>query len=310
MADVIELTFLGTGASVPSAKRGLPALVVSREGEAVLLDCGEATQFRISQADLHPSRNRTILISHLHGDHFFGLPGFLSSQQMADRQSPLMLAGPPGLKDFFSCLKNVSHFNVHFPLDIIELDGNEHEPLHSSGFKITARPLEHRVPCLGYRLEESPKPGVFDADKAEALGLPHGPIRGRLQKGKAVEWRGRTISPEELIGPERPGRVIAYCTDTRPCDNAVKLAEHADVLIHDSTFNDAFAERARHTFHSTAREAAKVAQNAGARQLVLWHISTRLLYHDKELLDQARDVFLNSVLSQDLQTLSIERSNR
>jgi ribonuclease Z len=311
MSDHLSLTFLGTGASLPSKRRGMPSLVIRKDGEYILCDCSEGTQQRIMQANIPPSRIRTILISHLHGDHIFGIPGFITSQQMTSRSNPLRIIGPNGLQKYLGLIRDISGYSIDYPLEIDEISGVMHE-FKAGSFYVTAHLLDHQgQPCYGFRLQEKDKLGKFDSKKADALGIPQGPERAALLRGgNIVLADGRTIEPNSLVGPMRPGRVIVYCTDTKPCQAAVELAKKCDLLVYDSTFADDHAELANESGHSTSRQAALLAEKAVAKQLVLWHISPR---YDEEqeqlLLQQAREVFPNTLLPYDLQTLILPPRN-
>jgi ribonuclease Z len=308
MTDRMKVTFLGTGAAAPSLSRGLPALAVQRENKIVLCDCGEGTQMQIQRAGLPPTKIHTILISHLHGDHVLGLPGFISSQQLMGRTSPLTVYGPSGIKQFLNCLMLVSKYEPDFPFDIIELDEHSEQSFPISDFKVTTKLLLHSTPCLGFRLQEDPKPGVFDAAKADLLQIPNGPKRAALQRGENIRHNGREILSEEIVGPVRAGRSIVYCTDTRPCDAGIDLSRNCDLLIHDATFSDAYAVRAEPTMHSTGREAAIIARTAAAKKLALWHLSIRLRGEEEtNLINQARLEFENSHLPEDLDSLDVQR---
>ncbi len=330
MTDSLTLVFLGAGAAAPTLSRSLPSLAIQTENRIVLCDCGEGTQMQIQRAGLSPSKIQHILISHLHGDHILGLPGFINTQQLMKRITPLTIYGPPGLKRFMECVAETSRHKPDFPFNIIELDPQKVESFSVANFSVTARNLRHsdstscldqgrRVnvtarnlrhsdPCLGYRLQEPPKPGVFDAVKAEQLGVPNGPERAALQRGESILVNGREIQADEIVGRERPGRIIAYCTDTRPCDAGISLAEGCDLLVHDATFSDACADRAKATMHSTSREAALVARRAGSKKLALWHISLRVQGDEENnLLSQAREEFAESVLPQDLESMPVLR---
>ncbi len=309
MSDRLTLVLLGTGASAPSPHRGLPSVAVVYDGSIILIDCGEGTQMRLSQAKLSPHRIETILISHLHGDHVYGLPGFLSSQQLMRREKRLRLIGPPGLESFLQCVQTHTATPLHYPLEIQEIDSSEATGLELNPFHLMVAALEHSVTCLGFRLSEPSKPGPFDVDKANTLGIPPGPLRGQLQRGESVTLEdGTRVTPDDILGPDIPGRLIAYCSDTRPCDQTVELARNCDCLLHDSTFDDTHRDRALDTGHSTAAEAAHIARQADARSLYLYHISNRI-YADTEtyLLQQARAVFPESYLPHDLDTIPIPR---
>jgi ribonuclease Z len=309
MSDRLTLVLLGTGASAPSPLRGLPGVAVVRDASIILIDCGEGTQMRLSEAKLSPNRIETILISHLHGDHIYGLPGFLSSQQLMRREKRLRLIGPPGLESFVQCVQTHTATPLHYPLEIEEIDPGEATPLDLNPFQLTVGALEHSVTCLGFRLSESSKPGPFDVDKANTLGIPPGPLRGQLQQGESVTLEdGTRVTPDEILGPEIPGRQIAYCSDTRPCDRTVELARGCDCLLHDSTFDDTHRDRAIETGHSTAAEAARIALQAGVRSLYLYHISNRIVSDtETSLLQQARAIFPDSYLPHDLDSIPVQR---
>ncbi len=306
MTDRIRLHFLGTGGAVPSATRWAPALAVEREGEIILLDCGEGVQIRLQQAGLSPARIGAILLSHLHGDHLFGLPGLLTSQQLLGRTAPLTICGPVGIRRF---LESLSPFGrvLDLPLTIIEWDEKETPSLTLGAFSVKALPLCHSAPCFGYRLQEPDKPGKFDAQRAEELGLPEGPLRRRLLKGETVRLGDRIVHPNEVVGPPLPGRSIIYCTDTVPCENSVSLARNGDVLVHDATFSDAYADRAEQSMHSTARQAAQIARNAGVKRLILWHLSLRVHGTENDLLQEAREEFADTLVPADLELFELPR---
>jgi len=308
MSDHLSLTLLGTGASLPSKRRGLPSLVIRKDGEYILCDCSEGTQQRIMHANIPPSRIHTMLISHLHGDHIFGIPGFITSQQMASRSNPLRIIGPTGLQKYLQLIKDISGYGIDYQLEIDEMSEVSHE-FKAGSFYVAARQLDHQgQPCYGFRLQEKDKPGKFNSRKADALGIPHGPERAALLRGENVVLSdGRTIEPAMLVGPTRPGRIIAYCTDTRPCKAAVELAQECDLLVYDSTFTDEHTELANESGHSTSGQAARIALEADAKQLVLWHISPRYDEEDELLLlQQAKGVFPSTLLPDDLQTLTLQ----
>ncbi len=307
MNDELKIVFLGTSAAIPTLRRGLPSLAIVKDNRAYLCDCGEGTQLRILQAGLHPSKIGHIFISHLHGDHIFGLPGFLSTQQMMGRTNPITLWGPKGLQEFINGIKKVSEFTLDFPLRIVEFKP-ETQRFKVDDFNVEAAPLEHRSLCFGYGFFEERKSGRFDVVKAEMLAIAPGPQRAALKQGKQIIVGGKTIKPDDIVGQPIPGRAIAYCSDTRPSQRAVELARDCDVLIHDSTFAEQHKERAHESYHSTARQAAEIASRAGAKKLMLWHISSRYDEDDeRELLTQARQVFPESYLCEDFAEINIQR---
>lgn len=304
----MEIVFLGTGAALPTQRRWPSATALVRAGEILLFDCGEGTQIRFQKAQLRPGRLSKIFISHLHGDHFYGLIGFLTSQQLLGREKPLELYGPKGLGDYLRLMQTLSRFSFVYEIVVHEVDEKTREKVWDLGdYHMTAMPLEHGIFTLGFRLEEKPKPGKFMQQKAAKLGIPEGPVRGRLQKGETVRLpNGREVKPSEVLGPQRPGEKVSICLDTRPCKNSVHLADGADLLIHDGSFDDSRRVWAGTTGHSTVMQAAEIAKEAGVEKLVLSHISARYKEADEGLLlDQARTIFPNTALAQDLKRIVV-----
>jgi ribonuclease Z len=274
-----------------------------------LFDCGEGTQFQLLRAGLSPSRIAVICISHLHGDHLFGLPGLLASQALMSRSAPLHIIGPVGLSNYLRLCQQLTGTSPPFELKVTEVHPDQDQlTVRLQKGTLEIRPLHHTTFCLGFRFAEDAHPGKFDADKANRLGLPVGPERAALVRGETVRLPdGRVVSPEIVVGPPRPGRTIAYCVDTRPCPSALLLARGVDVLIHDATFAAEEAERAFAAGHSTARQAAEIAAQAGARRLVLTHISARYVEDAATLLNESQAVFAATELASDLLTLEIAR---
>ncbi|HJQ69558.1 MAG TPA: ribonuclease Z [Blastocatellia bacterium] len=302
---------LGTSSGKPTIRRNVSGLAVAREGEWLLFDCGEATQTQIIKAGLNPNRLTSIFITHLHGDHFNGLSGLLSTMGLDRRTRDLTLVGPRGINDYLDTLARLKILYVNYPLDLREFgpqrsaarraDSNGMAVAYEAEqYRVSFLPLDHRVFTLGYRIEEKPRPGRFNLDRARELGIPEGPLYGRLQSGHDVELAdGRVIRPSDVLGPPRPGKSVAYCTDTRPCGASVELARGVDLLIHEATFTEELAEEAREFGHSTARQAAEIARLAGARALLITHFSTR--YPDpRPLLEEAREVFPETIMADDL----------
>ncbi len=310
MSDQVQLVFLGTGAAVPSPRRALPTLALLFSGETVLCDCSEGTQQRLMSAGISPSRIRNIFISHLHGDHIFGLPGLLTSQHLLGREAPMAIWGPSGIRQYLDGIAEVTGHRSRFPLEIHEMDRDGMKELKLDHITVLARRLEHSKICYGFRICANPRFGRFDQAKAESLGIPEGPQWRALQEGKSIILsNGCTIDAEQVVGPARFGPCIAYCTDTRPCAASRSLAEGADVLLHDSTFLHELQPLAQETGHSTASEAAEVARLAGAKRLFLWHLSSRHDEDDAEaMLAQARAHFPNSFIPEDLASWSIPKS--
>jgi ribonuclease Z len=287
---------------MPTADRHLSALAVERKGRILLFDCGEGTQYRLMDADLSRARIDAVFITHLHGDHCYGLPGLLSTMALQQRTDPVTLVVPPGTQAMLDAIPGAAPADLPFPIEIREVDAalSEKRVHETDDLTVTARPLEHRCFAMGFRLEERTRPGRFHPERARALGVPEGPAFARLQDGETVTTdEGTTVHPEQVMGPPRPGVAVAYVTDTRPCDGGRILADGADLLYHDATFTDTFHTRAVETGHSTAREAAEVARDAGARRLLLGHISAR---HDDPapLEAEAKAVFPESSVAEEL----------
>lgn len=299
----MEIVLLGTSAALPTQSRWPSATAIIREGEILLFDCGEGTQIQFQKAQLKPGKLNRIFISHFHGDHLYGLIGFLTSLQLAGRDKPLFLYGPKGLKRYLAFMEDLSHFKFAYEVNVNEVIPGEKKTVWDMGdYTVTALPLVHNLFVLGFRLQEKSRPGKFDAAKAEELGIPDGPLRRRLQMGESVTLpNGAVVRSNQVLGPPRPGKTIAVCLDTRPCANAVELARHADVLIHEATFEAAKADLAEAAGHSTVTEAAEIAKQAGAKKLLLTHISARYSEEDDaQLLQPARTIFPNTVLGSDL----------
>jgi len=286
---------LGTAGAIPTRERHLSAVAMERKGRLLLFDCGEGTQYRLLHADLNRARVDVVFITHLHGDHLYGLPGLAATIGQLQRDRAMTVVGPTGLQRFMAAAAGVSEQEMPYGLEVVEV-----EPASMQGpvtvyetdeFVVTARPLKHRVPTVGYRLEEKPRRGRFYPAKARSLGVTDPHDFGRLHRGDAVTLPdGTTVRPSEVVGPMRPGISFAYCTDTRPCDGGRALAEAADLLIHDATFAHDLVDQARETGHSTAREAASIARDASVNRLLLTHLSAR--YEDaSDLVEEGRTVF-------------------
>jgi len=290
-----SIFFAGTAGSIPTPRRGLPAVLVRRGGDRILFDCGEGTQRQlVSSVGLMELTE--VLLTHFHADHWLGLPGMLKTFDLRGRERPLRIYGPAGLRSLMALGLRVAG-NVRFPLELVELEAGD--VLERAGYRIAAFPVRHRGPALGYALFEDERPGEFDTGTAVRLGLTPGPEFGRLQQGEDVKG----VSPEQVLGPLRPGRKVVITGDTMPCDAVRAAAHEADVLIHEATFADEETERAADTGHSTAAQAAGVARDAGVRMLALTHVSTR--YPIAVLRDEARSVFADTVLPRDFDTIEV-----
>lgn len=298
----MKIVFLGTGGTYPSKFRNVTSVALQLPGEVVMFDCGEGTQRQLMYSSVSFMKISRIFISHLHADHFLGLPGLIQSMSLNGREEPLNIYGPKGTSDNVRAMMNLGYFKSGF--EVLANDLDEDVELGFSAYRVRTARADHTVPSLAYALEESPRPGKFDLKKAKRLGIPEGPMYRKLQEGKAVEIRGKKIEPGAVMGPTRQGRKIVYTGDTKPSKAIVKLAEGADVLIHDCTLDSTHASLASDFGHSTAEEAAKVAKAAGVGMLFLVHFSPR--YENGELLEkEARGVFKNSKAAEDLAEFTV-----
>lgn len=308
----MKLTFLGTSAGTPSRTRNVTSVALQwiQEGSVWLFDCGEGTQQQILRSPLSLSRIQRLFITHMHGDHIFGLPGLLSTRSLIDPQaSPIAIYGPDGLKAFVGYALGASRAHLNYPITIETIaEGLVYE---DEIREVHCLRLAHgAMPSFGYAIVEKPRAGEFDAEKAASLGIPAGPIYGRLKAGEAITLQdGRVIDGKTLVGPARPGRKIVICGDTGETPNTVQLACGADVLVHEATFAEADKERALAQGHSTAEMAARAARDAGVKMLILNHISARYEGVDRaglgSLLDEARAIFPNTRLAEDFWTLEV-----
>ncbi|MCL2736144.1 MAG: ribonuclease Z [Propionibacteriaceae bacterium] len=274
----MKLTFLGTGAGVPSATRNVASTaldLMAENGSIWLFDAGEGTQHQCMKASLRIRRVNRIFITHLHGDHVFGLPGFLSSRSFQAETSPVYVYGPPGLTELIDTTLRLTQSHLTYPLVTHEVEDGE-TLFHEDHFSVSVRGLDHVVPCFGYRIEEDPRPGALQVDRLRQMGLGPGPWYGELKAGKTVTFPdGRTVDGREFLGPPIPGRVLAICGDTRPAQATVDLADNADVLVHESTYDHTQADLGSKYGHSTCDQVAQIARRAGVRTLLLTHVSAR-----------------------------------
>ena len=300
---MLNVIFLGTAGSLPTPERNPSAVLVNREGDMILFDCGEGTQRQMMRARTGMMRLTHIFLTHLHADHILGIPGLLETMAFQGREEPLTIAGPIHTSRMLDCFKSVCYFSRHFPVRAVELEPGETVPM--KGFRVTAFSTQHTVPSLGYCLEEDPRPGRFNREAAVSLGVPPGPLFGRLQRGQSIEIDRRRIEPHQVMGPPRPGRKVVYTGDTRPCTSVEEASRGADLLIHDCALASDMADWARETKHSTAAEAAETARRAGVAALVLTHISSRYSEDTSALLKEARSIFEKSTVAEDLMSLEI-----
>lgn len=303
----MDLTFLGTGAGVPSTKRNVSSSALRLDnGEIWLFDCGEATQHQILSSTITLSKITKIFITHLHGDHIFGLPGLLGSRSFQDGESDLTLFGPAGLKEYIECSLKVSGTYLRYALSVIEVEDGMAFDL--GDYDVTVALLEHGIPSFGYRIKEGDKSGHLDVEKLKELGVKPGPIYKTLKEGGSIDHNGRVIKAEDVTGPEIKGRCVVICGDTRYSKKTISLAQSADLLVHEATFSKNKSTLARDYFHSTTEEAASIARDADVMELALTHISSR--YQEEELqsmLDEAREVFPNTVMVEDQTKISIPK---
>ena len=299
----MRLVFLGTGGGMPSTSRGLPALALRYAGGVMLFDCGEGTQRQFIKSRLGFKQNFTIFITHMHGDHVLGLPGLLYTMSMLDREAPVDIYGPRGLAEYLETVISHKLGALTFPVRVYTVSPSL--TIERGSLSIRCVPADHVIESYCYVVQERDRPGKMNVEYLERLGVPRGPLWGRLQRGQPIHYRGRIITPEEALGPRRRGRKIVYTGDTRPCESIINAAQGADVLIHDSTFNDDMLKKAVEDGHSTARQAAEVAAQAGVKLLYLYHISPRYEGDAEILLREARTIFSNTYLAEDLMSYSI-----
>jgi len=302
----LDVVFLGTSGSAPTARRAPAATLVRRGGDRLLIDCGEGTQRQLLRSDVGLAELEHVFVTHFHADHYLGLPGMLKTFALRGREVPLTVYGPAGLRDLLGALRRVFG-RLTYDVETVELEAGE--ALHRDGYRIVPFAVAHGVTALGYAIVEDERPGRFDAAVADALGIPHGPGRGALQRGESITLEsGTVIAPEQLLGPARAGRKVVLTGDTAPAASVVEAAAGADLLVHDGTFCADEQERARETGHSTAGEAALVALAAGVRLLALTHLSNRYFGHD--VAGEARALFPATVVPSDFDVVAIPFAER
>lgn len=303
----MDIQFLGTGAGQPSKTRKTQAIalkMLDERNEIWLFDCGEATQHQILETTIKPRKITKIFITHLHGDHIFGLPGFLSSRSFQgsskdEERTDVELYGPKGLKDFVLTALRISGSRLGYRIHFHELDAAG-KIFEDETFEVYADILDHTIFCLGYRVVEKDRAGELDAAALKAAGLPFGPLFGKIKNGETVEYEGKTFCPEDYIGASKAGKVVTVLGDTRRTPQAVRLAVGADLLVHEATYEAKEAKMARRHGHSTSKQAAEVAREAGAKRLILTHISARYVGPlVTQLAQEARAVHENSYVAKD-----------
>lgn len=308
----MELYFMGTNAGVPSLERNVTSVALRMLDERRsfwLFDCGEGTQHQILRSPLKLSKLECIFITHLHGDHLFGLPGLLSSRSYQGGDTPLKLFGPPGLKKFVHSALDLSESRINYKIEFVEHEGGC--LFEDATFRVESAKLDHRIDSYGYRVIEKDLPGKLDISLLEKRGIRPGPLYGKLKQGESITTpEGLTLHPSEVLGQPKKGRIVTILGDTRPCPAEIPLAEGADALVHESTFLHELKDTAYTYHHSTARQAAETAKEAESKSLYLTHFSSRYKYEDQlqKLLTEAKEVFPQTVLAREHVLYTVERS--
>ena len=305
----MNITFLGTSSGVPTLTRNVSslALKLSQSAEVWLFDCGEGTQHQLMKSNIKSSQIKKIFITHMHGDHIYGLPGLLATLGLSGSSNGIEIYGPSELRSFIISALNSSYCKLSFPLSFIEVEdfASQNKILfESEKVRVTCTCLKHRLPAYGYRVSEKDKPGIFDIKKAEDLKIPPGPIYSELQKGKTVDLKdGRSFCGKEFVGAPRKGESFVYCTDTVFSESAVKLSKNADLLVHESTFSKEDEKMAYEKLHSTTIMAAKTALLSNTKKLIITHLSPRYNQRSSikpsDLLKEAQKIFPNTHLAKD-----------
>jgi len=305
----MELLFLGTGSGVPAKHRnvsGMMLKLLDERNSMWLFDCGESTQHQILSTTLKPRKIEKIFITHMHGDHIFGLPGLLSSRAFQGGDTPLTIYGPKGIKQYVTMSLKLSQSHLRYGIRFVEIE-EEGKLFEDEQFVVTTKRLQHGIPSYGYRIVEKDRKGELMADKLQAMGVPFGPLFGRLKRGETIVLDdGQKISGRDFIGPDQKGRIVTILGDTKYTQNSIELAKDADVLVHESTFMDKDKELAHSYNHSTSIEAVTVAKRAGVSKLLLTHISARYLYAESKLMEkEAQALFPNAFVMNDFTEVSI-----
>ncbi|MDO5848953.1 MAG: ribonuclease Z [Methanobrevibacter sp.] len=297
----MEITFLGTSSAVHSQNRSHPAIALRAFGEVMLFDCGESTQKQLIYAKISPMKISKIFLSHFHGDHILGLPGLLQSMNFRGREKSLSIYGPKGLNKLMDTIKQLGFSEFDFPIEVIEVENGT--LIETDDYIIKAKKMKHNVISFAYSITEKKKP-KFLREKAIELGVPVGPLFGKLHNGHEIEVDGKIIKPEQVLGEPKKAKKIVYSGDTIPCKEMIEFAEGANLLIHESTYTLEDNDKAIQNFHSTSSDAAQIAAQANVEKLILTHFSTR--YKDtNDMISQARQEFKNSHLAKDLMVVDV-----
>lgn len=300
---MLHVTFLGTGGSLPTPERNPSAIMINREGELMLFDCGEGTQQQMMRAKTGMKALSSIFITHFHADHILGIPGLIQTMSFHGRTEPLKIYGPHWIHEFARILSALGYYKLRFEIDAIDLEPGD--VVKRDDYSIMAIKTEHSIPSIGYALIENERTGKFNRQKAIGLGVPPGPLFSRLHKGESVEVDGKMIHSKDVVGESRPGRKIVYTGDTRPCKAILEASRDADLLIHESTLAKDQQDWAIESMHSTAEEAATLAKEANVLKLVLTHISSRYSDDTTQLHEEAKTIFANVIVADDLMEIDV-----
>ncbi|WP_085991967.1 ribonuclease Z [Oceanobacillus senegalensis] len=305
----MELLFLGTGAGVPSKERNVTSIALSllQEINSIwLFDCGEATQHQILHTSIKPRKINKIFITHLHGDHIFGLPGFLSSRSFQGGDDELTVYGPSGIKEFIETTLRISSSHLTYPISFVEI--SEGKILEDDYVEVYAKKLDHGIPSFGYRIVEKNKPGELLVNKLKEIGIQPGPIYKEIKENPIVEIDGKSIHRDNFIGPDKKGRIISILGDTRYVEEHISFIKDSNILVHEATFENEKENLAKEYFHSTTTQAASLALKGNVKNLVLTHISSRYQQNNHEkLLCEAKEIFPNTVLANDFTKIIISQ---
>ncbi len=300
---MLRVTFLGTGGSLPTPDRNPSAIMINREGELLLFDCGEGTQQQMMRAKTGMKALTSIFITHFHADHILGIPGLIQTMSFHGRTEPLKIYGPHHVHEFTRILSSLGYYKLKFEVEAIDLEPGD--VIKRDGYSIHVVKTEHSIPSLGYAVIEDERPGRFDRHKAIELGASPGPLFSKLHKGESVEVNGKVIDSKDVVGEGRPGRKIVYTGDTRPCESILHLSKNADLLIHEATLTREQQDWAIESMHSTAEEAATLAKKANVSKLILTHFSSRYSDDTRPILDEAKEIFENAIIAEELMDLEI-----
>jgi ribonuclease Z len=303
----LEAFVLGTSGMMPLPGRYLTSVLVRREGELFLFDCGEGTQVSLRKLNLKWKKISVIFITHTHADHVTGLPGLLMLSSQVERDGPLVIVGPPRTREYVEANRRILEMYINYPIEFIDVDPTRTSVVYQGeGYRVRAHPLRHTKPCVAYTLEEDTRPGEFHPERATELGVPRGPLWSRLQAGEKVEGAAGTVSPDQVLGPPRPGRKFSYVTDTIPATGVAEFVAGSNLLICEGMFEHELLESARDKKHLTALQAARIAVEADALKMGLIHYSPRYTKRElRRLLEEAQEIFPATFLTKEGQHIPI-----